>query len=270
MSGQPPSAPTGGGRPRPRARSRLLRAVGGKFGYLLGALIALILSSPLIDQSWFWYMAYLLFAIAVLVASVHAVRPGRSWLVIGLIVALVDFATGRLAVIRGADWLVFLQVILWISTLIFVTITLFEAIFDSDVVGVETLQAALCIYLLLGLIWVYFFVLIDMLAPGSFLSKEGTHVNWWDDRSRRFGFMRLFVFSYSTLSGSGYGGVSPAGGFAELTASLEAIIANIYMAVVIARLVGIQSAQPSAGSAESRPPCSDSSPSQHVAPESTE
>jgi hypothetical protein len=180
-----------------------LRAVGGKFGYLLCALIALILSSPLLDRTWFGYMAYLLFAIAVLVASFHAARPGRSWLVLGSIIALVDFATGRLAVIEGAHWLVFLQVILWISSLIFVTIALFEAMFDSDVVGVETLQAALCIYLFLGLIWVYLFVLIDMLAPGSYLSQDGTLFTWSDARSRRSGFMRLFVFSYATLSGSG-------------------------------------------------------------------
>jgi hypothetical protein len=247
-----------------------LRAVGGKFGYLLGALIALILSSPLIDRSGFWFMAYLLFAIAVLVASFHAARPGRSWLIFGLIVALVDFVTGRLAVIDGAHWLVFLQVILWISTLLFVTITLFEAIFDSDVVGVETLQAALCIYLFLGLIWVYFFALVDLLAPGSFLSQDGILVNWFDERSRRSGFTRLFVFSYSTLSGSGHGGVLPAGGFAKLTASLDAMIAHIYFAVVIARLVGIQPAQPPARSPEGRPPYSDFSPSQQVAREAAE
>jgi hypothetical protein len=35
-----------------RARSWLLRAVGGKFGYLLGALIAPLLTAPLIVRGW--------------------------------------------------------------------------------------------------------------------------------------------------------------------------------------------------------------------------
>jgi hypothetical protein len=244
MAGPQTTPSTGNARSSPRGRSRILRAVSGKFGYLLGALTALILSSPLMAEGWFWNVAYITFASAVLVASLYAARPGRQLLVIGLIVALIDVGIRGLAMIEGAHGLVLLQILLWLATLIFVIATLFEAMFDSDVVTVETVQASLCIYLLIGVLWVYLYALIDLLAPGSYVSQDGTQVNWSDDRSKRSEFMRLFVFSFSTLSGTGYGGVTAAGGFATIVASLEAIIAQIYLAVVIARLVGIQSAQP--------------------------
>jgi hypothetical protein len=41
--------------------------------------------------------------------------------------------------------------------------------------------------------------------------------------------------------------IAPATGFARNVASLEAMVSQIYLAVVISRLVGIQSAQPPAG-----------------------
>ena len=68
-----------------------------------------------------------------------------------------------------------------------------------------------------------------------------------DDASRRVEFMRLFAFSYSTLSGAGYGGLSAANEFASIAASLEAMTGQIYLAVVIARLVGVQAAAPRGG-----------------------
>jgi hypothetical protein len=224
-----------------------LRAVGGRFGYLLVALVALMMSSPLIARGWFWNRVLALFASAVLVASLYAARPGRRSLALGLILASVDFGIGWLVAIEGARWLVLLQIILWLSTSIFVTVTIFEAMFESESVSVETLQAALCIYLLLGLLWVYLYALIDLAAPGSYLSQHGPTVAWSDERSRRSDFMRLFVFSYSTLAGSGYADVTPSGGFASISASLEAMMGQIYLAVVIARLVGIQAGQPANG-----------------------
>jgi len=51
--------------------------------------------------------------------------------------------------------------------------------------------------------------------------------------------MRMFVFSYATLSGSGCAEIVPATGFASNAASLEAMTGQIYLAVVIARLVAL-------------------------------
>jgi hypothetical protein len=135
-----------------RAGSWLLRAVGGKFGYLLVALIALLLSAPLVVEGWGWNLLLGLFASAVLVASLQAARPGRRSLRVGLALALADLGIGRLVLIEGGRWLVVLQAVLWLSTLVYVTFAILDAIFGREGVDVETLQAALCVYLLLGLI----------------------------------------------------------------------------------------------------------------------
>ena len=63
-------------------------------------------------------------------------------------------------------------------------------------------------------------------------------VRWTDDASRRREILDLLVFSYSTLAMTGFGGLEPSGGFPRMCICLEALTAQIYLAVVIARLVG--------------------------------
>jgi hypothetical protein len=222
------------------AESWLLRAVGGKFGHLLLALVALLVSSPLILEGWLWNLLLRLFASAVLVASLQAARPGRTSLWIGLGLALVDLVIGQLTLIEGIRGLVVLQVALWLGTLVFVTIVILDAVFTSEYVDAETVQAVLCVYLLLGLIWVFVYGLIDLAAPTSFRSLSGERIVWSDGPTRRTDFLRLVVFSFSTLTTSGFGDLAPANGFTSICANIEAMSGQVYLAVVIARVVAMQ------------------------------
>jgi hypothetical protein len=111
-------------------------------------------------------------------------------------------------------------------------------------VTLETLQAAFCVYLLLGLVWAYIYALMELVAPDSFRVLRGDPVVWMAEHSRRLEFMRLFVFSYATLTGTARADLEPGTGFADMAASLEAMSAQIYLAVVIARLVGLQAGAP--------------------------
>ncbi len=226
-----------------RWASRLLSAAAGKFGLLVAALVALMGAAPLIPSAAS-HAVLALFTGAVLVASLHAARPGGKPVVVGLALALADFLIGRFTSHFGSRWLVLLESVLWMSTLIYVTATILRAIFESREVTVETLLAALCVFLLMGLLGAFAFTLIDLTLPGSFQALHGPGVVWADERSRATEFMRLFVFSYATLSGSNYAEVAPATGFARNAASLEALAGQIYLAAVVARLVGMHVTPP--------------------------
>ena len=219
--------------------SRLLSTAGGKFGILLIALVALMAAAPLIIAGPVSNTVLALFTGAVLVASLHAARPGGRPVVVGLALALTDFLIGRCTISFGTRWLFLLQIVLWMSTLLYVTATILQAVFASREVTLSTLLAALCVFLLIGLFGAFAFTLIDLTLPGSFQTSHGPGVVWADERSRATEFMRLFVFSYGTLSGSNSAEITPATGFASNVASLEAMTGQIYLAVVIARLVGL-------------------------------
>ena len=226
-----------------RWTSRLLSAAEGKFGLLLVALVALMGAAPLIPSP-VSEAVLTLFTGAVLVASLHAARPGGKPMAVGLALALADFLIGRCTVHFGTRWLVLLQTVLWMTTLIYVTATILRVIFASREVTVETLLAALCVFLLIGLLGAFAFTLIDLTFPGSFRASHGPGLVWADERSRATEFMRLFVFSYATLSGSNCAEIAPATGFARNAASLEAMTGQIYLAVVVARLVGLHVTPP--------------------------
>ena len=234
-------APAAGG--AARWTSRLLAAAEGKFGLLLVALVALMGAAPLIPSP-VSEAVLTLFTGAVLVASLHAARPGGRPMAVGLALALADFLIGRCTVHFGTRWLVLLQTVLWMSTLIYVIATILRTVFGSREVTVETLLAALCVFLLIGLFGAFAFTLIDLTLPGSFRALHGPGLVWADERSRATEFMRLFVFSYATLSGSNCADVAPATGFARNAVSLEAMTGQIFLAVVVARLVGLHVTPP--------------------------
>lgn len=228
-----------------RRRSRVLGVARGKFGYLLVALIALLVSAPVMAEGWAWRFLIILFVGGVLVAGLYAVRPGRRSLIFGLIVASVEFGIGRMAAAYPARWLILAQIILWLVALLYVTVEILDWVLDSPEVSLETLQASFCVYLLIGLFWVYLYAMVEMTTPDSFRILNGPAAVWTDERSRRLEYTRLFLFSFATLTGTGWGDIEPANGFVNMLASLEAMSAQVYLAVVVARLVGMQ-AMPSA------------------------
>ena len=225
-----------------RRRSKLLVATRGKFGALLVALIALLVTAPVMAEGVAWRAAITLSVGGVLVAGLYAVQPGRRSLYAGLAVAFVEFAIGRAAAFHPSYTLVLAQIVLWLVALAYVTVVILEWVLDNPEVTFETLQAAFCVYLLIGLFWAYVYALMEITTPDSFRILRGTATVWTDEHSRRLEFLRLFVYSYATLTGTGQGGLEAANGFAEMAASLEAMSAQVYLAVVIARLVGLQAA----------------------------
>ena len=72
-------------------------------------------------------------------------------------------------------------------------------------------------------------------------SPGGAGSLWWDDGSRRSTFVRVPVLSYPTMTTTGYSDLRPSNGFSGIAACLEAMMAQAFLAVVIARLVGMQS-----------------------------
>ena len=94
----------------------------------------------------------------------------------------------------------------------------------------NTVLAAVCIYVLLGVLWGFIYLLIYEANPKSFEL----------DTSLGPAEVQLRYFSTLTLTTVGYGDIVPRGPEARAFAALESLIGQIYMAAIIARLVGIE------------------------------
>jgi hypothetical protein len=217
------------------------------FGVLLIALILLLALLPLLEVRPYWDVVVPAAADLVLVACLYAARPGGGLIRIGAALAVADFAIGRLASATSSPWLAALQLALWLSILLFVTGAILRVVFVTRTVTLETLTAALCVFLLIGIIWAFVFAAVEATAPDAFRSASGRAIDWQDVHSRRAEFTKLLILSFSTLSGAVGGDLSPATSFTTMLACLEAMTGQVYMAVVIARLVGLQAAAPAPG-----------------------
>jgi hypothetical protein len=113
---------------------------------------------------------------------------------------------------------------------VYVLIIIISYLFKEKDVTVEVITSAVSAYFLIGLMWASVFSLLEILQPGSFLLTSQNQVRNVD---------QLFYYSFVTLTTIGYGDItaltSPAGSLSVL----EAMMGQIYLAVLVARLVGM-------------------------------
>ncbi len=112
-----------------------------------------------------------------------------------------------------------------------VIVALFRLVFGSPRVTVQVLYAAVSIYLLLGACFVPLYGTLEFFVPGSFVDTlyPDAGVAW----------QQLIYFSYVSLTTLGFGDILPASSWARSLVSLEAVIGVLYLAILMARLVGL-------------------------------
>jgi hypothetical protein len=95
-------------------------------------------------------------------------------------------------------------------------------------VTTQTVLGALCIYVLIGLVFANADYGVQLVSGNSFFAQSGTH-----------GPADFAYFSYITMATVGYGDLTPATGFPRTLAVLEALMGQIFLVVLVARLVGM-------------------------------
>jgi len=169
----------------------------------------------------------------VVVAAIVVAADNQKHLRIGLLLGV-----PALALILGSDlsshevfrWLTFVAVLL---LYLFIIGLLLKRIFKTQTVTLDTIGYALCTYLLLGLIWTLFYAPLVALNPTAFsqpIVQEGSSP-----------VAALIYFSFVTLTTLGYGDISPVSEIARALAILEALTGTLFLAVLIARLIGTYS-----------------------------
>ena len=99
-------------------------------------------------------------------------------------------------------------------------------VIDQGEANVRAVTGAVCIYVLIGLVFVFLYGALAKLGSGNFFA-QGT------DGTRS---LRLY-FSFVTLATLGYGDYTPAGSLGRTLAVVEALFGQLYLVTVIAVLV---------------------------------
>jgi voltage-gated potassium channel Kch len=137
----------------------------------------------------------------------------------------------------------------WATAGVVACTAMLHFVLREGAVDSERIYAALGVYLLAGLVFGVAYHVLEGIAPGSLRVTSGDGAT-----GESAGLERAIYFSLVTLATLGYGDVVPASPLARALATLEAVGAQLYVAVLIARLVSLQARSPSD---DDRPPPKD-------------
>lgn len=207
----------------------------GRYGSLLIAIIALMILQPTVNTVAGKYLLEAMF-IVVLIAGLRAIEIKKSILHFEVVLLLISLLLNLAGIILVNDELFFLGIAGRAIFLLLVALTILLDLFRGRKVDGDTLAGAVCVYFLIALIWGYCFLLLEFIVPGSFSFTQGeSRMQLWMSQE----FFSFFYFSLVTMTTVGYGDMSPVTTEARTFAAMEAIIGQLYLTILVARLVGM-------------------------------
>jgi voltage-gated potassium channel Kch len=177
--------------------------------------------------------------LVILLSSIYAISERKKTFIISLILALAAFGSTVLNYSLMIVSLRLLAVSAYGLFFVLMAVTILSTIMKAKKVTTETIYASICVYLILGIIWTMLFSIIEIIEPGSFLSGGAPVIDFHGDPVTRNVFANFIYYSFVTLTTLGYGDIIPASPHARALSSLEAVIGQLFIAVLIARLVGL-------------------------------
>jgi amino acid transporter len=222
---------------------------------LLAAIVALFIMRPLIGNRAIASAAFSIALLVTLLFALYAIqvdelvgeretllaqRKRRS--IIGWALA-VPAIVERLAIIFAPSPAVYLAgTTLWLLLFIFVTWHLLRGVLRQREITSETISMSISVYLLLGFTWGLFYIVLHHVQPLAFsLGSSPAPIS--GPSSEQEAFPVLIYFSLTTLATIGYGDITPVTLQARYAAVAEGIMGQFYMAILVARLVGMQMSQ---------------------------
>lgn len=181
-------------------------------------------------------------AVILFVFGVWSLPKGRVLHVSGLALLTGSILLNAIGVMQDINLIRYISLVLLTG---FLCLTIYAAtkhILTSDVVDMNRLFGATCVYLLLGLIFgnIYFF--LNAAVPGAFSGLP--------DSDFLEQLMALNYHSFVTLTTLGYGDIYPVLPLARTLCYLEAVLGQMYLTILVAALVGIHIAMRQNGRGE--------------------
>ena len=204
-----------------------------RFGYLLAALVFFLVSTPFAMYTTLGQFRFRVLFSLVLLGGVATMRSRRK-IVIASVLALPAVAGNWIAVLSEIEHVHVFTYSMSALFLGYITVTIMASLLSETQVTSETVLGGVCVYFLVGVVWLMLYSLAIQFEPDAILSN-GKPL----DASLEEGPVTLLYFSFVTLTTLGYGDVVPNSAVARMLASGEAITGQLFVAILIARLVGL-------------------------------
>jgi len=204
------------------------------YGVLLLVLLILFVVAPLLPAERAGYGVELFFDLVLVTGAYSAAWQSRhrfpflAVTAVTLAMRWTDMALDHSAFSIASIALVFLWVVYAITLIV-------AALFRMEKVNANAILGAIVAYVLAAVAFATAFQLIELFQPGSFTGLPTGGVQREVESA-------LLYFSFICITTMGFGEIVPVSELARSSVALEGAFGTLYLAVMIARLVGLQSA----------------------------
>ena len=198
-----------------------------RFSYLFFTIILLFLFRPFIEGATAVAITNI-FLWLMIISCVWAIHEKKrhQWFVIAMSsAAILADLLGFLLQNAVISWASIIAIVFFLG---YAVVTIMFYLARQKEVTADMMMAGASEYVLIGILWACFYILIEMVYPGSF--------NFAGAKMDRSGFL---YFSFVTLTTTGYGDVLPVSVQARSLAMLEMITGQLFIAMMVARLVSL-------------------------------
>jgi len=174
----------------------------------------------------------LVFSFLLLFGVIALTRHRILQVVFGIIVVLIISAR-LLKLSTGTPWLTGWDTFLSIITTLAFVMVILGHVYKEGPVTSHRILGAVAAYLLIALAFALSYFLIESLNPHSF--EFSNYAVMHDDQPWRL----FYYFSITTLTTMGYGDITPVQPITRNLVVMEALIGQLYPAILLARLVSL-------------------------------
>jgi Ion channel len=210
---------------RPGARVARVRA-SHSYGVVLALIVVVFVFTSVASNSDWADSTLVLLQGATLVTALYTSGVARADSTVSLTLVALSAASAVALLVFGGDGFAALVGILSGLLTVATIATVALGVVDQGEANVQAVTGAVCVYVLIGILFVFLYGVLATLGSGDFFA-QGT------DGTRS---LRLY-FSFVTLATLGYGDYTAAGELGRTLAIVEALIGQLYLVTVIAVLV---------------------------------
>jgi hypothetical protein len=202
--------------------------------WLLLALVVQVLSYPFLDYYQGGRVAIAGFDLAILALALRASRAGGHETSLGYVLAVPAMALAVADVLGKGAGVYAASLIAQAVFHAFVVVCLLRYMLRDEIMTRDELFAAAGLYVLMAFVFAYLYALVEHWQPGAFVINAANNprglTRWWD----------LLYFSFTCLTSVGFGEITPANDHARSLVMIQQMIGVLYFALVISRLVTLQ------------------------------
>lgn len=213
-----------------RAHDRLARVFRQRCFYLFASVLLLVVLGPLATGSVTGRVVVDVVNGCILLSAIAAVGRSPLSFVIAILLAAGTLGFEVFAIYFEMPQYFKAGLAFGAAFYIVAIVYLLRYVFRREVMTEDKLYGAAAAYLMAGVLWAYFYGLVQIAIPGAF-SEAG--------KIEALSTIDLVYFSFTVLTSTGFGDIVPVAPLARSIAVLEQIAGMLFVAILIARLAGI-------------------------------